>query len=275
MVETAERGAGAAPDGAAVLLRFLLPEQGPALRRRDQAVLDAAEPLTVASEGLDLVGYSWGAGPVVALAHGWSSRAGHLAGFVEPLVGAGRRVVSVDMPGHGASPGRLSNLYRFSRALQVLAGQSGGFDAVVAHSGGVLATVMALGEGLAARRVVGLAPMVRLRTAAERFGPGLGAGAEASAGFLGGMVAEFGAEVWDRTAADLVAPRLTVPALLLHDPDDDETPYGESVELAQLWPGARLLPTPGVGHRRILRAPSTIAATLAFLEGDRDGRWRS
>lgn len=267
-METVERGADGRLDGEALLARFLLPERGPVLRRRDQAVLDAAEPLTVASEGLELVGYAWGAGPVVALAHGWSSRAGHLATFVEPLVAAGHRVVSVDMPGHGASPGHLSNLYRFSRALHVLAGQTGGFAAVVAHSGGALATVMALGEGLAARRVVGLAPMVRLRTAAQRFGPGLGSDERASAGFIDGMVAEFGAEVWDRTAADLVAPRLTVPALLLHDPDDDETPYGETAELAQLWRGARLVASPGLGHRRILRARSSVSATLTFLADD-------
>lgn len=270
-METVERGAGRELDGGAVLLRFLLPEVGPALRRKDRAVLDASEPLTVASEGLDLAGHAWGAGPVVALAHGWSSRAGHLATFVEPLVAAGRRVVSVDMPGHGASPGRLSNLYRFSRALQALAARTGGFDAVVAHSGGVLATVMALGDGLAARRVVGLAPMVNLRTAAERFGPGVGADEAASAAFLDEMVAEFGPEVWDRTAADLIAPRLTVPALLLHDPGDDETPYAETVALAGLWPGARLEPTPGLGHRRILRAPSAVAATLAFLLADDPG----
>lgn len=94
-------------------------------------VLDTAEPLTVVSEGLDLVGYAWGAGRVVALAHGWSSRAGHLATFVEPLVGAGHRVVSVDMPGHGASPGRLSNLYRFSRALRALAVRTDGLSAVI------------------------------------------------------------------------------------------------------------------------------------------------
>jgi len=267
-VETVGRGNGGGLDGRAVLLRFLLPEVGPPLRGRDQAVMDTAKPLTVASEGLDLVGYTWGGGPVVALVHGWSSRAGHLATFVEPLVDSGRRVVSVDMPGHGASPGRLSNLYRFNRALHVLAGKMGGFDAVVAHSGGVLATAIALGEGLAARRVVGLAPMVRLRTAAERFGPGVGADEQASAGFLDEMVAEFGAEVWDRVAADLVAPRLTVPALLLHDPDDAETPYAETVELAQLWRGARLVPTPGLGHRRILRARSSIETTLAFLLAD-------
>jgi pimeloyl-ACP methyl ester carboxylesterase len=79
------------------------------------------------------------------------------------------------------------------------------------------------------------------------------------------MEATFGPAVWDRTAADLVAPRLAVPALLLHDPSDDETPFSETVELAAAWPGARLVPVAGLGHRRLLRHPSTVSATLEFL----------
>jgi pimeloyl-ACP methyl ester carboxylesterase len=104
---------------------------------------------------------------------------------------------------------------------------------------------MALRDGLAADRVVGLAPMVRLETAAARFGP----------------------EVWPRTAGDLLAAGLPVPGLLVHDPEDDETPYEEAVALAGAWPGAQLVPAPGLGHRRLLRHPRVVAAAVAFVAG--------
>jgi hypothetical protein len=50
-VDIVDRDTRAELDGAAVLNRFLLPEAGPPLRRRDEALLDAAEPLVVPSEG--------------------------------------------------------------------------------------------------------------------------------------------------------------------------------------------------------------------------------
>src|SRR5439155_14413206 len=49
--------------------------------------------------------------------------------------------------------------------------------------------------------------------------------------------------------------RFACRALIFHDPEDDDVPYGDSEALAAAWPGARLQPTPGLGHRRILRAP--------------------
>lgn len=259
-------------DGAALLERFLLPAPAPGrelgnprLRRRDEALLARAHVRTVEVADLPVVTYRWGGGPTVLLAHGWSSRAAHMAAFVEPLLAAGYGVTAPDMPGHGRSGGHLSNLYLFAGTLLALAAEVGEVAGVIGHSGGALATLMALREGLATRRVVALAPMVRLETAASRFGAGTGASPDAQRAFMAGMTERFGQEVWARTAGDLLAPDLAVGGLLLHDPEDDETPYAETAVLAEVWPGARLLPTPGLGHRRLLRHPETVAAAVAFL----------
>jgi len=75
----------------------------------------------------------------------------------------------------------------------------------------------------------------------------------------------------EEISADTVAPRLGgTAAILMHDPDDSEMPYNHSVAIAAAWPDALLVPTPGVGHRRILRSREIIARTLKHIERDKN-----
>jgi pimeloyl-ACP methyl ester carboxylesterase len=59
------------------------------------------------------------------------------------------------------------------------------------------------------------------------------------------------------------------PALLIHDANDDVVPYSEAEETAQRWAGARLFETRGLGHRRGLKDPRVIEATVEFLRLDK------
>lgn len=51
--------------------------------------------------GAPVTTYAWGEGPAVLLVHGWSSHTGCMAGFVDPLLERGFRVVAFDAPAHG------------------------------------------------------------------------------------------------------------------------------------------------------------------------------
>jgi len=58
------------------------------------------------------------------------------------------------------------------------------------------------------------------------------------------------------------------PLLLIHDPDDPDSPHAASERLATSWPGAQLLTTRGLGrlaHYRILRHRPAIRAGLEFI----------
>jgi hypothetical protein len=66
----------------------------------------------------------------------------------------------------------------------------------------------------------------------------------------------------DRQLSPQTAPKPPLPLSLLrgalgilvvHDRDDDDTYWTEGAALAEAWPGAQLLTTTGLGHRRILR----------------------
>jgi pimeloyl-ACP methyl ester carboxylesterase len=54
------------------------------------------------------------------------------------------------------------------------------------------------------------------------------------------------------------------PLLVIHDRDDAEVPWTDGADLVDAWPGARLLLTRGLGHRRILHDAVVVQATASF-----------
>lgn len=268
----------AAPDPDRLVDDFCTPPPLPPPRRRDLAVLDEGERFDLDGPHGVLAAWSFGEGPSVLLAHGWGSRAAHLATFVGPLRAAGCRVLTADLPGHGASGVGPSDGYRFQQGIAALAhaaSPDGRVLAVVAHSLSAMATAMALTaaggqDGLTADRVAVVAGSARLEATAQRWCAACGLDAPARAAFLHGMAARFGADVWDRTAGDVLARGLSgVTALVVHDRRDEEVPFAEAENFAASWPGARLAATDGLGHRRILRHVPTADAVSAFVVGHR------
>src|SRR5690349_7364554 len=87
------------PDQAARVAEFLFfkPPRS-RLGAVQRQTLQQARGLTMNVSGRRVAVWQWGdAGrPVVYLVHGWGSRGGRLAAFVEPLAAAGYRVVAFD-----------------------------------------------------------------------------------------------------------------------------------------------------------------------------------
>ncbi|CAI9400000.1 alpha/beta fold hydrolase [Nocardioides sp. T2.26MG-1] len=232
------------------------------------------EPFTVTAQGAAVRGHVWGSGPVVYLVHGWGGRGSQLAGFVEPLVATGHRVVLFDGPAHGDSdPGpagaRRTHGVELGKALDAVAARFGPAEAVVAHSLGTIATYLALRFGwLGTRRLVLLAPMVEAASLFDGFQAALGFGDRTRRAFdravdelVGVPVADFDARVQATYAGPL-------PTLVVHDVGDRQTPYADARGLAESLPDARLVTTEGLGHRRILRDPDVVARVTAFIRGE-------
>jgi pimeloyl-ACP methyl ester carboxylesterase len=57
-----------------------------------------------------------------------------------------------------------------------------------------------------------------------------------------------------------------VPTLLIHDRDDRNVDMQQHAQVAARLPHARLLLTDGLGHNRILRAPTVLDASLRFID---------
>lgn len=216
------------------------------------------------------VAWKYGAGPVVYLLHGWGGRGFQLSSFVHPLVAAGRTAVLLDAPGHGEAGIGESSVMAFARTLRAATAQFGPASAVVAHSLGAMATIVALVDGLSVERIVFLAPGSSLDAAGQRFQQIVGLSPETMHELKRQLQSRFHLR-WEDY--DLERLRPSIPLWVAHDRDDEEVPLAETEQLVRHWPGTQLLVTEGLGHYRVLRNAHVIAAALRFLslpQPDRD-----
>jgi pimeloyl-ACP methyl ester carboxylesterase len=211
--------------------------------------------------------YVWGdpaAQPYVLLAHGWSSHGLRFLAWIKPLRDAGYAVVGFDQAAHGRSTGERTHLPQFAEVLGEIGRHHGRASAVIGHSLGGTAALLALSAGLAADRVVLIAPLADPFLAASYFGRMIGLAEHLWAHLFD----EYEKSHPTRAAslqAHLLAPAIARPALIVHDLADPEVPWAEGERYARYWPDARLLTTTDLGHHRI------VDAALRFLRGDRVG----
>ncbi|GAA1799032.1 alpha/beta hydrolase family protein [Agromyces neolithicus] len=220
--------------------------------------------------GVDVVTYEWGSGAdTVVLAHGWQSRASVFAPLVRELRSEGLRVVAFDAPANGDSPGRGTYLVDHLDIITELQQRHGGFHAIVGHSFGALAALNAVHDGIAARRLVGIAGAGAPDVFIEGFGDMFGLdrpSREALANRFTTRLFPGGPDPFERYSALRHALPGATPLLLVHDRGDRRVPFTQSERLADVnAPSARLVATDGLGHNRILRADVTLDEVTAFL----------
>jgi pimeloyl-ACP methyl ester carboxylesterase len=248
---------------AAARHAFSTPERV-ALTADEKATLAGAAEPPLRHEGLRLARWTLGTGPRVVLVHGWNSRGAHLLGFAQPLVDVGFSVTLFDLPGHGDSGGHAASVVHAGRALRAVMAAIGEVHAVVGHSMGSAAALLAFAHGLQVKRSVHLAgpssltPMVKGLASAQGLGP---ADAAAFAGWVEGFIGTRIANV----DLERLQPGLRHPGLIVHDAEDRTVPFAASQALHAAWPGSRFEPVAGLGHRRLLADADVIARSVAFI----------
>ena len=210
----------------------------------------------------------WGSreAPAVVLAHGWGGYAAQMRAFVFPLVQAGYRVIAYDQPAHGVSEGRLTGLPDFADVLAEVAGIHGSVAAVVAHSLGGAAAALALANGKASfKKVVLVSPPSDLVGYSRRFARWYWMPEAVRKGMQAAIEERYGVR-WENLEVPRVAPRLSAQALVIHDRDDRLMPWTHGAAVARHWPGAKLMSTEGLGHRRILSDERVTRAAAEFID---------
>ncbi len=219
--------------------------------------------------GADVAVYEWGHGAhVVVVAHGWNGRASQFATLVRELVSEGWRVVAFDAPAHGETPARATYLIDWVDTLAELQRRHGRIHAMVGHSFGGLAALVAAGSGVPADRVVTIAAPGDADLLLAQFQAMLGYDAR-----IAGALRERFAARYFPGEADPFA-RLSplrrplppdVPLLAVHDRGDRVVPFGELERLLAAHSHASGLATEGFGHNRVLTADPVLDAIVQFL----------
>lgn len=227
------------------------------------ASADAVSEVFGGREGVTV--YSWGRGPAVLLLHGWSGYGGQLGSFVAPLVAAGYRALLFDAPAHGPNPRRQFTLPEYVDLVSAVLQSAGPVRAVIGHSLGATAGAIALRRLGRPLDFVGIAPSANLATLLASFQQRLGVGDDRLAGLRAAFEARFGADVWTEYSLDHHLPQLQGRVLLVHDRDDADAPYANSLYLNFLREDAALHTTQGLGHNRVLHDAGVTRTVRDFL----------
>jgi pimeloyl-ACP methyl ester carboxylesterase len=211
---------------------------------------------------------TWGEeGPTVLLLHGWQRNRHSMTGFVTPLMAHGYRVVAIDAPAHGDSPGRRMSPFTYAKTVLEVGRSIGLLKAVVAHSMGGFATIQALHDGLRVSTVVLLAAPTRSMVSYPlAFVKEIGLNSTIQNAFVKRMATDAGLP-HEELGLEYLGRDLNPRALFIHDPRDNRVPYSDAEQTVRVWPEAKLETVHRLGHGGVLTDANVIAKSVQFIAG--------
>jgi pimeloyl-ACP methyl ester carboxylesterase len=239
------------------------------LEDRAKKRLSTAERLTVRSGKKTIIGYRLGQkrgadGRTVLLVHGWMSGARFMLAIADDLVRHGDEVICFDLPAHGESSGRTTNLVDCAKALAAIAGSVGPVNIILAHSFGGAVTAFALtqlGVKLTGEdaRVILMASPNQLSVVTQRFSAAIGLSDRARAVYEERLCLPLGGDIQAMDGNALYGAA-GVTLRIIHSSDDAEVPVEQGRRFLDLGKQAAMIELGGLGHRRVLYADTALAA---------------
>ncbi|MDF1607362.1 alpha/beta fold hydrolase [Hoeflea sp. YIM 152468] len=209
-------------------------------------------------------------GQKVLVVHGYRSRSDHMVPLADALVAAGHTVVCLDLPGHGASTGKVLHLGKAVEAIDAAWRQHGPFDGFIGHSFGGPSVVAAAAGAIAdvprrtPARIVTIAAPSDMADVFRWVGKMFGLGAAAQQAFEG-QVLRFAGRPLSDFRVERMLHDLPIPLLVIHAEDDKEVAFSNAEAIARAGPHVELMKANGFGHRRIVAAAPVTSAIAAFL----------
>lgn len=215
-----------------------------------------------------IAAFRWGNknDPVVLLIHGWNGRGTQISAFYKKLVEKKFQVIALDGPGHGISPGKMTNPSHYAQfitdAQKELAPE--GAHAIIAHSFGGGCAVLAASRGLKTKGLVLIASPAFYDKVVDYFARNFGLKNKAIDYFV--KEVEAFAQIHPKELnIGNIGSKLNLPALIIHDQDDNAVHFSSAQAICNSWPLAKLIASQGLGHRRILKDPNIIGHVVEFI----------
>jgi pimeloyl-ACP methyl ester carboxylesterase len=203
----------------------------------------------------------------VVFVHGWTSAALYMLAFVDPLLALGFDVVCFDLPAHGRSTGRTTDLRQCAHALKLVAATIPDVCGIVAHSFGGPVTALALDDDgsshLDIRKIALLAAPNAAADVIRSFGGSLGLHPQAQNQLETEFETLCGCPLGEFTGAKFFS-RINCPMLVLHGRDDHDVPYRHGLAY-QTLPNCHFVPLNSTGHRDILSSAQAVRLVSEFM----------
>ena len=230
---------------------------------------ESANHSSTAFNGKKVALYTWGDGPeTILLLHGWASRGTRMGHLAEALVERGYKVIAFDMPAHGDSEGKTTNLFEISELTAQICDKYGPVHSIIAHSFGGMALCNAVNRyNLNVNKAVLVASPFTMKYIVESFAAMMNITQKVSDMMVERIRRRFLEErkvdVYE-LSVDLFAKSLNFPFLVIHDRDDKDVAYNQGEGYANNLLDVEFVTTKGLGHRRILKEPEIRDKIIEF-----------
>jgi len=209
--------------------------------------------------------YEYGNGTrYVLLVHGWSGRGTQLVKIADLLVKKGFKVISFDAPAHGSSEGKTTIMTDFIACINQLYSSYHGFEYIVGHSLGSMATLNAIKQGLVVKKVVIIGSGDIIRDITNEFIRKLKMKSVFSEKLTRYFEDKYQIKMNDYSAS-VVAQHIDIPVLIIHDTEDVDVPVGAAYNIASKLKHKELFITNGLGHRKILGDTKVLEKIEHFI----------
>ncbi|XDD42888.1 alpha/beta hydrolase [Leptospira sp. WS60.C2] len=237
--------------------------------RKEMDVLEKAKSFQFKVNEHKIQSYVWNEGQdakaVILLIHGWNGHTGNFSRFIPSFLEKGFKVVGIDLPGHGLSSGRYSNIVLSAKMVKELTNQIGNPDVIISHSfGGAVATV-AQELGVLAKKLIYIAPPSKLELLIKDFSRYVQL-SESEIEQMQKVLEKKVQRTMKSIDLETSGPNFENELLVIHDKEDLEIPFSMGESVSKAWKQGTLVTTEGLGHKFILRSDFVRDKILEFLE---------
>ena len=235
---------------------------------KEKEIIKASKEFSITINNKRVQCYRWGTmGPRIMVVHGWAGRAGQFRAIIPALLAKGFQVVAFDGPAHGRSEGRQTNPVEFADTMKKITEIDGPIHAIIAHSFGGVASLLAIQRGLPVKNLINISSPTIAEQVILNYRRVLHASPAAGLAFREHMIKTYGFTFEEISSLHLIQ-HLPGPInlLLIQDENDPEIAVENATELRKVYPAAQVFFTKGLGHTRILRDPTVISRCLDFVQ---------
>jgi pimeloyl-ACP methyl ester carboxylesterase len=238
---------------------------GQALKPYQITFLETGKDSVLLHENTKIQTYKWGNGSKkVLLIHGWASHSFRWKATIEHLIENDFTVHAFDAPAHGLSTGKILHLILYSKIIDLFLKEHKEVEHIISHSIGGFATIYWLFQNQqnAIKKVVLMGAPGEAEDFFNFYKKTLGLTDKT----LNILTAEFirllGHEP-SYFSASAFAKQVYAQGLIIHDKEDKDTSYENSIKLHNNWKNSKLLLTQGLGHS--LKSKGLLEDMVEFI----------
>jgi esterase/lipase len=216
-------------------------------------------------EDIKIQTYKWGNGSKkVLLVHGWASHSFRWKTTIEHLTENDFTVYAFDAPAHGLSSGKILHIILYSKIINLYLEKHEDIDNIISHSIGGFAVVywLYLHKENSIKKVVTMGSPGEAKDFFDFYQTTLGLTDRTMKILTNEFMTLLGYEP-SYFSASQFAKALQVKGLIIHDKEDKDTSYENSIRLNDSWKNSKLMLTQGLGHA--LKSKALLENMVQFI----------